>query len=325
MKKLVLIFRRNNHSGFSVEELFHSLSSEFEENYQVVKYELRGRQYLIFDIINLWKLRGNIYHVTGDVHYVIPLLPCNKTVLTVLDIGHLKNDLIGLKKIIYRFFWYSLPVKFASQITVISKKTFADLLAEFHFDPIKLSIVACSYGPDITKIKRDFNLSLPNILQVGAHKLKNISRVAEALEGLVCKLTIIGKLDPLQESDLQRNNICFENYYQLPRADLLKHYEEADLVVFVSLEEGFGIPVLEAQAAGKPLITSRISPMSDNAGLNACLVDPYSVSDIKEAVVKVINDAAYRTRLINDGLSNVRRFSTKNIASEYIQIYKRIV
>lgn len=325
MKKLVLIFRRNNHSGFSVEELFHSLSSEFEANYQVVKYELRGRQYLIFDIINLWKLHGNIYHVTGDVHYVIPLLPYNKTVLTVLDIGHLKNDLSGLKKIIYKFFWYTLPVKFASQITVISKKTFDDVLAEFHFDTIKLSIVACSYGPDIAKINRDFNLSHPNILQVGTHKLKNISRVAEALEGLPCKMTIIGKLDPSQKLILQKHKISFENYYGLSRADLLKQYEDADLVIFTSLEEGFGIPVLEAQAAGKPLVTSSISPMSDNAGLNACLVDPYSVSEIKEAVYKVINDSAFRTLLINDGLNNVRRFSNKNIAIEYIQIYKRIV
>lgn len=315
----------NNHLGFSVEELFHSLSPEFEETYQVLKYEMRGMKYLICDLINLWKLRGNIYHVTGDVHFLIPFLPYKKSILTILDIGHFKNDLSGLKKIIYKFFWFTLPLKFAAQVTVISKKTFDDVLKEFNFDIKKISIVACSYGPDIKKNSKDFNSDFPNILQVGAHKLKNISRVAEALEGLTCKITIIGKLDPLQKSDLQRHNICFENYYQLPRADLLKHYEQADLVIFVSLEEGFGIPVLEAQAAGKPLITSKISPMSDNAGFNACLVDPYSVSEIKESLYKVINDSVYRNQLINDGLINVKRFTTKNIASEYIKIYKKII
>lgn len=323
MKKIVLIFRKKNKHGFSIEELFHSIYIELNKNYAVYKYEMRSFKYFFLDVINLWRLKADIYHVTGDVHYVASVLPLGKVVLTVLDVGHLKNDLKGLKKLIFKIFWYTLPLMLSKQITVISKKTYIDLLELFNVNKNKLSIVDCCYGSDINISLRKFNKNCPNLLQIGTHRLKNIYRVVEALEGLNCVLTIIGKLDHELKEYLIQKKINYKNYFSISRQEILNQFSNADIVIFISLEEGFGIPVLEAQAAGKPLITSNIAPMSDNAGLGACLVDPRNIEEIRNAIVKITNDENFRKKIVLDGLQNVKRFSVENITKIYSNIYEK--
>ena len=98
-----------------------------------------------------------------------------------------------------------------------------------------------------------------------------------------------------------------------------------DMVIFVSLIEGFGLPIIEAQATGRPVVTSNISAMPETAGDGACLVDPYNIKDIRKGVLKVINDTDYRNSLINHGIKNVNRFLPEVIAAYYLTLYKRVV
>lgn len=322
MKKIVLIFRKKNNHGFSIEELFNSIYIELNKNHAVYKYEMRGYKYFLSDVINLWRLKADIYHITGDVHYIATLLPLGKVVLTVLDVGHLKNDLRGLKKIVFKIFWYTLPLMLSKQITVISRKTYIDLLELFNVNINKLSIVDCCYGSDINISQVRFNKIHPNLLQIGTHRLKNIYRVIEALEGLNCVLTIIGKLDKDVKEYLIEKKINYKNFFNITRQEILNQINHADIVIFISLEEGFGIPVLEAQAAGKPLITSNIAPMSGNAGLGACLVDPRNIEEVRNAIVKITNDDNFRKKIVLDGLQNVKRFSVENITKIYSNIYE---
>jgi glycosyltransferase involved in cell wall biosynthesis len=96
------------------------------------------------------------------------------------------------------------------------------------------------------------------------------------------------------------------------------------MVVFASLYEGFGLPILEAQAMGRPVIASNCGAMREAAGEGALLVDPYSVEAIREAVLRVKNEPGLREELIAKGLRNAAKFSADAVALKYAQIYKNL-
>ena len=95
-------------------------------------------------------------------------------------------------------------------------------------------------------------------------------------------------------------------------------------MVFVSLAEGFGLPILEAQAIGRPVVTSDLSPMRDVAGGAACLVDPRNVDSIRAGIRRVIKDSNYREGLVELGLRNVVQYQPQVVASRYARLYEHI-
>ena len=107
-------------------------------------------------------------------------------------------------------------------------------------------------------------------------------------------------------------------------AELVEAYRRCDMVVFASLYEGFGLPVLEAQATGRPVITSNISAMPEAAGDGALLVDPYSVEAIRAAVLRIKNEPQLREQLVRKGLENVGRFRAAAVAERYAEVYRRL-
>ena len=169
-----------------------------------------------------------------------------------------------------------------------------------------------------------FNASCPRILQVGTAPHKNLERVAQALKGERCVLHVVGRLSPRQRQFLDDLGIRYENGVDLSDEELLRAYEEADLVVFVSLAEGFGLPILEAQAIGRPVVTSDLSPMRDVAGGAACLVDPRNVDSIRAGIRRVIKDSNYREGLVELGLRNVVQYQPQVVASRYARLYEHI-
>ncbi|HYC29383.1 MAG TPA: glycosyltransferase, partial [Chitinophagaceae bacterium] len=124
---------------------------------------------------------------------------------------------------------------------------------------------------------------------------------------------------------MQDNDIEFDYRSGLSDEEMVQAYVQADIIAFASTYEGFGMPILEGQATGRPVITSNISSMPEVAGNAACLVDPFDVTAIRAAFDKVITDDAYREKLIMDGLENVKRFSPQLIADKYLQLYKQMV
>jgi glycosyltransferase involved in cell wall biosynthesis len=89
----------------------------------------------------------------------------------------------------------------------------------------------------------------------------------------------------------------------------------------VSTYEGFGLPIIEAQAIGRPVITSNIPPMDEVAGDAALKVDPYDVSAIRTAILKLCADRVLQEELILQGLENVKQYRAPDIAEKYAQLY----
>ena len=94
------------------------------------------------------------------------------------------------------------------------------------------------------------------------------------------------------------------------------------MVVFASLYEGFGLPILEAQAMGRPVITSNFGAMKEAAGEGALLVDPYSVEAIREAILRITREPALREDLIAKGRENAERFRAEAVAARYGELYR---
>jgi glycosyltransferase involved in cell wall biosynthesis len=227
----------------------------------------------------------------------------------------------GLKRWLFYFLWFWVPVRKATFITAISESTKRELISLTGCDPRKVRVIPDCVSPDFAPSALRFNGECPNVLHVGTKPNKNLVRVAQALSGIGCHLTVIGKPSLAQEEALRAAQVDYSWRANLSRREMVRSYQECDLVVFASTYEGFGLPILEAQASGRPVITSDLPPMKDVAGKESCLVDPFDVSSIREGILRVIRDDGYRDELVRCGLSNVRRFSAEQVAMDYARIY----
>jgi len=111
---------------------------------------------------------------------------------------------------------------------------------------------------------------------------------------------------------------------RLTDEELVAAYQRCDMVVFASLYEGFGLPILEAQAIGRPVITSNFGAMREAAGDGALFVDPYSVDEIRAAILRIKNEPALREELVCKGRENVERFRAPVVAARYAELYRQI-
>ena len=119
-------------------------------------------------------------------------------------------------------------------------------------------------------------------------------------------------------------NIDYTNEYNISDERLLQKYIACDILSFISTFEGFGMPIIEANAIERVVITSNISSMPEVAGSAACLVNPTEITDIKKGFLKLINDDCYRKTLIDNGRINKLRFDANTIADKYYQVYKKV-
>ncbi|MCF6183769.1 MAG: glycosyltransferase family 4 protein [Bacteroidales bacterium] len=325
--KLSYYFRRPSPVFHSIEEQFFAVQKELPEEvvYKNIfaKYHSKGFFRRLFIVSQLAVNQGEINHITGDIHFIALLLNKKKTILTVHDIGSVLKD-NGLKQKILRFFWFTMPFARVKYITVISEFTKQEILENFKINPDKIIVIPDCVSSKITFSEKVFNAEKPNILQIGTKPNKNLENLIPALSEIHCKLTIIGKLSENQIQLLKKYHIDYKSFFNLPFLVLINEYKKADLVTFISVYEGFGVPILEAQASGRPVITSNISPMKEVAGNGALLVNPYSVNEIKSTVNQLINNTELRKNLIKNGLKNVKNYSAKSVTLKYFELYKTI-
>lgn len=312
---------------FSLERVFEDIRAGLPEDVVVAKLEcpwpsigLRPRLRNV-----LWARRNAapINHITGDVHYVALGLPKDRTILTIHDCVSLVRS-SGARRWLLKLLWYDLPVKRAAVVTVISEFTKRELLALTSCDPDRIRVVHDPVSPVFQPKPKAFNPTKPNLLLVGTAWNKNLERIVEALETIPCSVTIVGELSESQHGVLLRSRVSFEQHDSLTERELVRLYEQCDLLIFASLYEGFGLPIVEAQAVGRPVVTSDRCSMPEVAGDAACLVDPENVQSIRMGVRKVMEDPGYREELVQRGLENVKRFHPARLAAQYAEIYRQV-
>jgi len=102
--------------------------------------------------------------------------------------------------------------------------------------------------------------------------------------------------------------------------ELMSLYSLAEMFLYPSLCEGFGLPILEAQACGCPVLTSNVTACPEVAGDGAHIVNPYSVEEIQAGMLKILQDEEYKHKLITRGFENIKRFSWKKTAEEILKV-----
>ncbi|HEY6900389.1 MAG TPA: glycosyltransferase family 1 protein [Puia sp.] len=333
MPVLCLLFRKPNDRFFSIERIFTQLGAALSSNFQVEKVQLPQYTSLAKIPTNLRyarglkadrKLKADVFHVTGDVHYAVLSLPRNRTLLTIHDCVFL-HTYSGLKRLIIRKLFLDWPVNRCRIVTTISESSKQEIIKATGCSPEKIRVIPNPVAEQVYYEPSIFNEKTPNLLFIGITPNKNLERTIRALEGLSCVLNIIGPLPAHIPALLEAAKIRYTNSYNLSDQQLAEQYRKADIVLFPSTYEGFGMPIVEGQQAGRPVITSNLSPMKDVAGEGACLIDPYDSDNIRDAVVKVTRNRVYREDLVKKGFENVKRFSPGRIASLYESCYNELL
>jgi glycosyltransferase involved in cell wall biosynthesis len=325
--RITYFFRKPRLGAFSIENLFLSIQQQFPDEVTYINHFLSTESSGLLNRLKIvWEAfqnRGEINHITGDINFVVLLLPKNKTILTIHDIESLQRK-YWLTNYLLKLFWLRIPIAKAKYVTVISQSTKQKLLEELPVNPDKVIIIPNIISSEFIYQPNTFNTESPNILQIGTKHNKNLERTIEALKGITCTFVIVGQLSEEHIKLLTKYEVKYVNYVNVSNQKLRELYIQSDIVTFVSLFEGFGMPILEAQATGRPVVTSNCSSMPEVAGKGALLVDPYSVSEIRGGILKLINADDLRTKLISDGLENTKRFSNKVIAQQYLDLYKKL-
>lgn len=319
--------RKSGPDHFSIERLFaeirRHLPPPWEPERVVNPHPSKGLLPRLRNTLHAGRRQADVHHIAGDVHYLAFGLPAGRTVLTIHDCAAL-HRLRGLRREVLKFFWFSVPVRRSVVTTTISETTKQDLRGWLgrRADPIEVvpDCVADSFRFEA----KEFDAVQAICLQVGTKWNKNVERVAEALRGTGCRLEIVGTLSVPQRQCLKECSVPFTELGRISDDELVGAYRRCDFVVFASLYEGFGLPILEAQATGRPVITSARGAMREAAGDGALFVDPLSVDSIRGAVRQLLGSAAVRGRLIERGAANVAGFRAAAIARRYAEIYDRI-
>lgn len=191
------------------------------------------------------------------------------------------------------------------------------------------------------KIVERYQLQHPYLLYAGRIRPhKNIPRIIEAFAFLRAeleshpkyrdlKLIIIGdeiqKHPEVRRAMIQTRSEQSVRFLGFVSFDSLKaFYSSAEVFVFPSLYEGFGLPPLEAMATGTPVVTSSVSSLPEVVGQAAMIVNPENVFDIARGIREVLLDPDTRARLIADGYKQVKRFSWTDTAAQVLDIYREV-
>lgn len=171
----------------------------------------------------------------------------------------------------------------------------------------------------IEDLKKRYQISGDYILSVGVNPRKNTDRIIKAFDkarsGKDLKLVLIG--DPKYMKVPESRNIRLAG--KVETEDLSVFYSGAKALIYPSLYEGFGLPVLEAFACGCPVVTSAVSSLSEVAGDAAVLVDPYDVDSISAGIKKALS--APKT-YISKGLKRIEDYSWEKTAEQTLKVYE---
>lgn len=321
----VVHLQRKPMPGFhSIEKLFATVRRELPGEIEVrVAQSPRDNGGLLKRLENLAaasRVKADVFHVVGDSHYLALATPARRTVLTVHDCVSLQRTR-GLRRAALKWLYFTGPVKRAAVVTAISPKTVGELQDLAAVEPSRVRVVPCCVVVEDPGAPGNGEFTA---LQVGTLPHKNLSGVVAALAGTGVALHVVGELTPEQCALLDATDVAWTSSAGLDDQGMAAAYRRAGVLVFASMYEGFGMPILEAQALGLPVVTSARAPMDWVAGDGALLVNPEDPSAIRDAVLRIAGDSDLRQKLRQAGLANVERFSARDVALQYAQIYREL-
>jgi len=278
-------------------------------------------------------------------HYNAPLCWPKKLIVTIHDLIHLhyRNHLSSYAARSYAALMLPVITKRADAIIAVSEYTKEDLIRTLSVDPKKVTVI--HHGLDPSFVNGNANGPVgcksaePYFLYVGLLKAhKNVGVLLRAFQSVKAqfkdrhlKLRLVGKPDLKQAvvrewvDAIQRDpDIVLES--GISDAELRERYRNAICLVFPSLCEGFGFPLLEAMASKIPVLAARSASIPEILGEEAGLYfDPYSESELVTHMKSVITDSSLTDRMIREGENRTRLFEWENAAKKTEEVYAAVV
>ena len=328
------LFRKQQQLGnFSIENSFKELHNEWPDSSKPKWHEVNRFSHGFWERIALFYevslIRSTIIHITGDIYFTALAINsfrknCSFLIATIHDIGYIHHS-SRIKAWLLKYFWFTLLLKKIDCLVVVSEKTKQRVLEEASWFPeAKITVIPTVVPQHFKPRNAEPNNPKPIALHIGVAENKNLCRHAEALRSLDVHLRIIGEPSDADHSMLKQLGVEYSTQSKLTDAEMQEAYATSDLLLFASTLEGFGMPILEAQMVGLPVITSHIAPMNEVAGDGALLCDPFDVSNIRIGILKVLNNPDERKALGAIGWKNQLRFKPINAANMHWELYTQV-
>ncbi len=336
------------------EYLIYSGSDDFDskDNFKIIrpfKNKISASRRILWEHFVLPKLLNNgktdLFHMPD---HILPVLSVKaKKVITIHDLSfYIYPETFNFSKRFYKKLLTPYSVKNADFIIADSNSTKSDIIKLFSYQEQKIKVVYIGVSEMFKKIN-DQNLlkkirskrRLPKnfIIFVGTlEKRKNIELLIDSFADLIRQkkidhdLIIVGKKGWLFEGIFEKINkkelagrVKF--IFDTTDDELPILYNLADLMVYPSLYEGFGLPVVESMACGCPVITSNVSSLKEIACGAAILINPRDKEELSYYIEKVLTDENLRNDLITKGFQRAKNFTWRKCAEETLQIYNSIL
>jgi len=294
--------------------------------------------------ISLFSDKPDIYF---SYHHWLPLVtPKCKKIVTIHDLAFLNYpEYFG--KGIANYLKYSTrnAIQKADKIITISQYSKNDIIVNYNVNEEKICVIYHGYdrifdiqrNPETSRrILNKYNISHEYLFFLGdLHLRKNPIRSIDAFQQFKGKhqtdhkLVIAGRSDYLADrifahanNNKIKEHVVFTGY--IDRNDLPYLMSSATALLFPSLFEGFGIPLLEAMASSTPIITSNITSMPEIVGDAGILIDPYDANSIEAAIEEIVFDRSKREYLIAAGLKRANNFSWDKTAKETLEVFNSL-
>lgn len=324
----------------------HNVKSQIDYDIKIKQNKL-----LTYTMYNFLTKKMNISHnlilgTKSDIYhffnFTIPKNIKGKVIVTIYDTVFISApETMGNRKELEE---YKYGAQKSDLIITISESAKNDIIENLGVSEDKIEIVHPGIDlenysqkyekEELERIRNKYKLPSEYILYLGTiEPRKNIERTIKAFIKYKkevkddLKLVIAGgkgwKYDNIMKLiESMGTDIILTGY--IDEEDKIPIYKLAQIFAFPSLYEGFGMPVLEAMAAGVPVVTSNVSSLPEVAGDAAILVDPLNEDEIFEAYKKIRNDSIYREKMIQKGYEQAKKYQWKYSVKVLEQIYEKI-
>jgi len=281
-------------------------------------------------------------------HFNAPIRYRKPFIVTIHDLTHTLFPGRKMTSLPYRLAYRAVvknAVRKAKIVIAVSNNTKEDLIKILKVPEEKIKVIYEGANEEFRQLtdaeketsakilNEKYGIAQPFFLYTGVHRYhKNLTRLIKAFKFISnkypdLKLVITGKPDPLYpeaEQEVADQNLEEKVVFTglIPENELIALYNLAEIYIFPSLYEGFGLPILEAFACGAPVCASNISSIPEVAGKdNAIFFNPYDEKDIAEKTLSIFENSARRNKLIQNGLIRIKNFSWKKMAKEILEVY----
>ncbi|MEE4362765.1 MAG: glycosyltransferase family 1 protein [Desulfotignum sp.] len=279
-----------------------------------------------------------LYHETAFTPAKLTTVP---TVYSVYDLSLRRYKDTHPKERVWLFAYFiKTRLKYARHILTISEFIRKEIMEEFKVPPHMVSSVPLAPDPlfapctsaAVNAVKKKYNLPHDYLVFVSSlEPRKNISLLMDALAAAKTDIPLVlvgwhgwGDKDWLAKTNagVLKDRVFFTGH--VPDQDLKAVYTGAAALVYPSLYEGFGLPIVEAMACGCPVICSDTASMPEVAGDAALLIDPHRSDSLAHAIDTMVHDTGVRTSFIQKGFGRAGQFTWEKTARQTIDIFSRV-